>query len=308
MSAAPPKMLLFGSSGLFGAAARRLFARSFEVVALRRSDCDFEDAAELESRVSQLLAAHRPSIVLNAAAYTAVDDCELANDRAMQVNARAVDTLARACAASGALLVQLSTDYVFDGEKGQPYLESDTPRPLSVYGASKLAAERAVTASGCEHLLCRTSGLYGPERPSFVRTIHQRIAESRRSQVVDDQFICPTHVDELARQVEALVLAGCRGSYHTVSSNGCSWYELARAVARLCRGGERSESRDLVAPCTTAESRRPARRPRDSRLCVDKLERDATIAALDWETSLRRFLVNEGWADGGGGGSAEGRC
>lgn len=233
--------------------------------------------------VLTVVAALKPEVVINCAAYTDVDGCEGNTETAMAVNGEGVAYLAMACRDLGALLVQVSTDYVFDGGKGTPYVEDDAPHPVSVYGESKLAGE--MNAAFCpEHLIVRTQWLYGLHGKNFVETMLRLGAEKDELAVVDDQIGSPTWTVDLAKAIIALVDRGCRGTYHAANSGYCSWNAFARAIF------EESGLNVTVKPMTTTELNRPARRPLYSTLECSKLTGDTGFQPQPWRDALREYL------------------
>jgi dTDP-4-dehydrorhamnose reductase len=240
------------------------------------------DITSLES-VLKVIGDLKPKVVINCAAYTDVDGCESNAETAMAVNGEGVGCLAMACRESGALLVQVSTDYIFDGSKGTPYVEDDAPCPLSVYGESKLAGE--MNAAFCpEHLIVRTQWLYGLHGKNFVETMLRLGAEKNELTVVDDQIGSPTWTVDLARAIIALIDSGCRGTYHAANSEFCSWNGFAKAIF------EETGLNVLVRPMTTTELNRPARRPLYSTLDCTKLTSDAGFHPQSWRSALREYL------------------
>jgi dTDP-4-dehydrorhamnose reductase len=249
------RALVVGSAGQLGR----------EIVALLGGDVAWAgDRAEIDATdggaVSALAARVRPEVVFNAAAYNRVDAAESEPQAAFAVNASAPHFLARAARDAGALLVHFSTDYVFDGTSSRPYREDDAPRPLGVYGASKLAGEMLVAASGVAHLVVRTSGVLGrggsaQKGGSFVERIVAKARAGQSLRVVADQVFAPTCAADLAAASLALVRAGGRGVFHVTNAGTCSWHELASAA--LAASGL-----DVpVERTTTAELHLPARRP-----------------------------------------------
>ena len=186
------------------------------------------DITSMES-VMEVLNSTKPEVVINSAAFTDVDGCESNVERAMEVNGEAVGYLALACREIGALLVQISTDYVFDGGKGTPYIEDDAPHPLSVYGESKLVGEMNAALTP-EHLIIRTQWLYGLNGNNFVETMLRLAADRDELSVVDDQTGSPTWTVDLGKAIIALVDKGCRGVYHAANGGFCSWNEFAKAI------------------------------------------------------------------------------
>ncbi len=240
------------------------------------------DITSAES-VFKVIGALKPEVVINCAAYTDVDGCESDAETAMAVNGEGVAYLAMACRDIGALLVQVSTDYVFDGGKGTPYVEDDAPCPLSVYGESKLAGEMNAAFSP-EHLIVRTQWLYGLHGKNFVETMLRLGAEKSELTVVDDQIGSPTWTVDLSQAIIALIDSGCRGVYHAANSEYCSWNDFAKAIF------EESGLQVAVKPMTTTELNRPARRPLYSTLECSKLNAETGYHPQTWRNALREYL------------------
>ncbi len=225
----------------------------------------------------------KPEVIINCAAYTDVDGCESAADTAMAVNGEGVAYLAMACKDTGALLVHISSDYVFDGGKGTPYVEDDAPCPLSVYGESKLAGEMNAAYSP-EHLIVRTQWLYGLHGKNFVETMLRMGAEKSELTVVDDQIGSPTWTVDLSHAIIALIDNGCRGVYHAANSEFCSWNGFAKAIF------EESKLNVVVKPMTTTDLNRPARRPLYSTLDCSKLSAETGYHLQTWRRALQEYL------------------
>lgn len=291
------KILLLGKTGQVGGELLGLLSPTEEVIAWDRASADLEDLEGLEDKVGSLV----PSVIVNAAAYTAVDRAESEPARAYRVNAEAVEVLARYARASGACLVHYSTDYVFDGTRGKPYIETDTTNPLSVYGKSKLAGEEALRKSGCRHYILRTSWIFAATGQNFPRTILRLATERRELRVVDDQVGAPTSarlVAQVTRDVLRLLrddpqsLERTAGTYHLSASGETTWYDYARYIvteaARL--GFEMRLDPSQVIPVPSAEYPQAAARPLDSRLDSNKLESWLGIALPTWQTGVGRVV------------------
>lgn len=249
---------------------------------VRGVDLEEVDITSLDS-VQRLLVTLRPTVVINAAAYTDVDGCESNRDLAMQVNGEGVGYLAMVTREIGALLVQVSTDYVFAGDKGSPYQEDDPTSPLSLYGESKLAGELNARINP-KHLIVRTQWLYGLHGKNFVETMLRLATERTELTVVDDQVGSPTWTMDLAGAIAALIDRGCRGTYHAANAGICSWNEFARAIFA------ETGTPMTVQPMTTGQLNRPARRPLYSVLDCSKLERDAGFRPQPWREALQGYL------------------
>jgi dTDP-4-dehydrorhamnose reductase len=241
------------------------------------------DITSLES-VLKVVGAMKPDVVINCAAYTDVDGCETNRETAMAVNAEGVAHLAFACRELGALLVQISTDYIFDGGKGTPYVEDDAPHPLSVYGESKLGGEMNAVFSP-EHLIVRTQWLYGLHGKNFVETMLRLGAEKDVLTVVDDQIGSPTWTVDLGKAIIALIDNGCRGIYHAANAEFCSWNSFAQEI--FMQAGLSV----TVTPMTTKELNRLARRPLYSTLECGKLASDAGFQPQSWRSALHQYLL-----------------
>ena len=270
-------ILVVGSKGMLGQDLMALFGE-----AARGFDVDEIDITDLES-VQRVLLSLKPRVVINAAAYTDVDGCQSNAELAMQVNAEGVGFLAMISNEIQAKLVQVSTDYVFDGRKGAPYLEDDLQSPLSIYGESKLGGEMNAWLNP-DHLIVRTQWLYGHGGKNFVETMLKLGSERDEVSVVDDQVGSPTWTCDLALAIKALIDKGCSGTYHAANSGFTSWNGFAQEIFRLA-GMEVT-----VHPMTTEQLGRPAPRPLYSTLDCSKLAQDTGIVLQPWQEALKRYL------------------
>lgn len=275
------KILITGARGMLGRElAERLERR--HVLQLRDiDDLDICDAAAVSVAVGTL----HPDAVINCAAFTDVDGSESAPDRAFAVNAEGVRHLADACAATGALLCHVSTDFVFDGRANRPYRESDEPNPLSVYGKSKLAGEQHIRGRVSKHLIVRTSWLFGAHGNNFVATMLRLADRQDEIRVVADQTGCPTYAGDLALAIEKLVtLSVPHGTYHVCNTGRCTWYDLAsRALALDGRA-------TTVIPITTRELGRPALRPAFSAMDTAKFSAATGMKLRHWHEALEDYI------------------
>jgi dTDP-4-dehydrorhamnose reductase len=228
---------------------------------------------------------HRPTVLINCAAYTAVDRAETERELAFRVNRDGAENLALAASEAGAFFLHLSTDYVFDGTKTGPYVEDDPPNPLGVYGASKLAAEEAVRRALAEHCIVRTAWLYGIHGNSFPRTILSIAQRGQPLRVVNDQRGCPTYTVHLARALAAIAERPRPGTYHAVNSGACTWYGFACATLR--EAGISAE----IAPCATDEFPRPAPRPANSVLETGRLRATFGVELPPWQQGVAEFVA-----------------
>lgn len=277
------KVLITGAHGQLGRALQRCAPADAEIVAVDLDGLDITDGGA----VSAFVAEHRPALILNAAAYTAVDKAEADEEAARAVNADAVAHLARAAAANGARLVHVSTDFVFNGTSGIPYPPDAAPSPLGAYGRTKLAGE---AAAGAEALIVRTAWVYAPTGGNFVRTMLRLMAERPEVRVVADQISTPTYAPDLARVLWALADKRVRGVYHYTDSGAASWYDFAVAIQEEALAAGLLDRAVPVVPIATADFPTPAKRPHFS-----VLDKSTTWAALGaraphWRSNLRLML------------------
>jgi dTDP-4-dehydrorhamnose reductase len=270
-------ILVVGANGMLGRDVMALIGD-----AARGVDIDEIDITSLES-TERIIRTLKPETVINCAAYTDVDGCETNVETAMQVNGEGVAHLAMASREIGARLVHVSTDYVFDGGKGSPYVEDDAPCPLGVYGESKLSGEMNA-AFNPDHLIVRTQWLYGLHGKNFVETMLRLAVEKDELSVVDDQIGSPTWTVDLTHAILALLKTGQRGTYHVANTGFCSWNEFAKAIF------EETSLSVKVNGMTTDELNRPARRPLYSTLDCSKLEQDAGFRPQPWRSALKSYL------------------
>ncbi len=286
------KILLFGANGQVGWELQRALAPLGAVMALGHAEGD------LEAPVGPLITRAAPDLIVNAAAYTAVDQAEREPGRAQRVNGEAVAEMARAARVRGALLVHYSTDYVFDGGKDGAYVEDDPPNPLSAYGRSKLAGEEAVRASGCRHLIFRTSWVYAARGRNFARTMLERARTLERLQVVADTAGVPTSAELLA-DVTALAVAQCRqretapgSTYHLVPSGATTWhgYALFLIAEARARGLPVRVAQADIVPVPASTFAAPAARPLNSRLDNRAIQEAFGLELPDWRVHVRRLV------------------
>lgn len=268
------RVLVTGGSGQLARAVRALWT-DHELVVPEESRLDLGDPAAIRAGVAEV----RPQVVLNLGSFTQVDQCETSPDRAMLINATAVGWLADACREQGALLVQVSTDYVFDGRGTRPYREDDPTGPLSVYGRSKLGGEEQARLAP-EHLIVRSSWLYDVQGRNFYRTMLDAAARGRALKVVDDQRGTPTSCPALARQLHRAVAEGWRGLVHATCHGETTWHGFAAEIFRQ-RG-----LRPSLSPCTSAEYPLPAPRPAYSVLSGRHRASLGTDLMPSWQEAL----------------------
>jgi dTDP-4-dehydrorhamnose reductase len=284
------KIGLFGRGGQVGGELVSRLSACGEVLAWGREEANFERPAD----VVALARAARPHVIVNAAAYTAVDRAEADADRARVVNAETVAALAAEARRLGATLVHYSTDYVFDGTKAGAYVEDDAPAPLSVYGSTKLAGEQEIARSGCRHWIFRTSWVYAARGRNFVRTMLKLGCEREELRVVDDQVGAPTPAALIADVTTEFVRrlgagqAPADGIYHLAPRGETSWCGFTRLILATARdrGLALRCGPERVVGITTADYPLPARRPLNSRLCTAKLEAALGERLPDWQAGV----------------------
>lgn len=293
------RILLTGARGQVGWELRRTLSPLGEVVALDSSALNLADVDAVRRTVRELA----PDVIVNPAAYTAVDKAEGDAERAHAVNAVAPGVLAEEAARRGALLVHYSTDYVFDGGGDAPWREDGACGPLNVYGATKLAGECAIAATGCRHLVFRTSWVYGTRGSNFLLTVRRLMRERPELKIVADQIGAPTWCRDLA-EATALVLgqivspangfdaAAPWGVYHMTNAGETSWHGFAEAIQALDEFDETWVPSRLV-PIPSSDYPTPARRPLNSRLDNGKLERTFGVRLQDWRAALALCLARE---------------
>jgi dTDP-4-dehydrorhamnose reductase len=285
-----PRILLIGKIGQVGWELRRTLAPMAQVTCVDFPEIDLTSGDSIRQWVLQ----SRPKIVINAAAYTAVDKAESEADRAMKINGVAPGILAEEAKKLGALLVHYSTDYVFDGTKTEPYVEADAPNPLGVYGRSKLAGDEAVRAVGGTHLIFRLCWVYGARGQNFMLTMMRLARERETLRIVRDQIGCPTwsrmiaETTALAVRQAARDFAAFTGTYHLASSGVTSWHGFAEAIVNQMPSEGRKCSR--VEAIASSEYPTPTKRPAYSVLACEKLKRTFGLQLPAWEASLSQAL------------------
>ncbi|HEX8292423.1 MAG TPA: dTDP-4-dehydrorhamnose reductase [Pyrinomonadaceae bacterium] len=250
------KVVIIGAGGLVGGCLARRLARGHEVLAPRRAELDVTDAGA----AARFVEGERPHLVVNCAVL-GVDECERDPGAARAVNADAPRALAAAAASAGAEFLHFSTNYVFDGERREPYDERDEPRPVNVYGRTKEEGERAAFEANPRSYVVRTSWVFGAGKESFLSTAHRELAAGRRVRAIGDTWASVTFVEDLVSRVEEIVGASRRGLYHVVNEGVCTYEDFAREAARLA-GLNEDEAARLIETVTESEVRRPDARPR----------------------------------------------
>ena len=288
----PTVILIIGKIGQVGWELRRTLAPLGRLVCVDYPEIDLTDAGSIRKWVREKM----PTVVVNAAAYTAVDKAETESDRCHQINGVAPGILAEEAKRFGALLVHYSTDYIFDGTKQTPYVEEDAPNPLGAYGRSKLAGDQAVMQVDGAHLIFRLCWVYGARGQNFMLTMMRLAREREKLRIVRDQIGCPTW-SRMISETTALALkqalaasdrAAFNGAYHLAASGQTSWHGFAEAIIGLMP--EEGKKCKIIEPITTSEYPLPAKRPAFSVLSCEKLQRTFGLKLPDWQESLKHVL------------------
>ncbi|WP_313073993.1 dTDP-4-dehydrorhamnose reductase [Melaminivora sp.] len=291
-------ILLLGKNGQVGWELQRSLSVLGRVTALDHDSPDHCGDFARPEGVAETVRALRPDVIVNAAAHTAVDRAESEPEHARLLNATTPGVLAAEAARLGAWLVHYSTDYVFDGSGSAPWREDDAPAPLSVYGATKLEGEQLIRQSGCRHLILRTSWVYAARGGNFAKTMLRLAQERERLTVIDDQWGAPTGADLLAdvtahaiRHLQANPQDG--GLYHCVAGGETTWHSYAKYVLDVARQGDAAIKLKAteVAPVPTSAFPTPARRPHNSRLDTQKLQRTFGLTLPPWQQGVARMLA-----------------
>jgi dTDP-4-dehydrorhamnose reductase len=294
---AEDRVLLFGSNGQVGTELHSLLNGKCELHAFTRAEADFSQPQQLRRIVAEL----KPAVILNAAAYTAVDKAESEPELAALVNAYSPAALAEEAARYGGLLVHYSTDYVFDGSKSSPWVEDDATGPLNVYGSTKLAGERAIAASGGSYLIFRTSWVFAPHGKNFLLTILRLARERDRLTIVADQHGAPTSASAIAqgslavlgklREGEAQAASSWTGVYHMSCAGETTWHDFAQTIVdEAAARGLIEDKHPEVAPIPGAQYPTPAKRPANSVLDNGKLLRQFGVVLPHWHEALELAL------------------
>jgi dTDP-4-dehydrorhamnose reductase len=280
------RILITGKNGQVGTELSRLYQSRGDVILTGRDECDLSNEQSIKDTVGRV----KPTVIINAGAYTAVDQAEKEPGLCFAINAHAPRVLAHEAARLGALLIHYSTDYVFNGEKAQPYLESDPIHPVNVYGESKAAGEAAIAEATTRYLVLRTSWVYGAQGKNFLRTMLRLGAERPELRVVDDQLGAPTSAAAIASATARLVeqsLSRAPGIYHLTAGGSTSWCGFARAI--FDAGVLSTQPR--VQPISSADYPTPARRPANSVLSNDKFAHAFGFRLPTWQQQLNEVLA-----------------
>jgi dTDP-4-dehydrorhamnose reductase len=286
-----PRILVLGSNGQVGWQLQRALAPLGDVIALDRSRADISKPGQIHAIVNE----SKPRVIVNAAAYTAVDKAEQDSAGAYSANSSGVEELAELAAQQRALLVHYSTDYVFDGENPLAYVETDNPNPLSVYGASKFRGEQAIIDSGCEHLIFRTSWVFATRGSNFIKTMLRLASERTELRVVADQWGAPTSAELIADVTahairDVLSQRAPGGLYHLTASGKTSWHEYANFILEQAQQYGADLRTYSSKGISTAEYPLPAKRPANSLLDTTKLQNAFQLSLPDWRHHVQRTV------------------
>jgi dTDP-4-dehydrorhamnose reductase len=281
--------VIVGAGGRLGTALARTYRAEHAVRAFTRAELDLAAPAQLRQSLGDI----DFDVLINCAAQTNVDRCETNQDEAFAINAEAPGVLAEICSAKRARLVHISTDYVFDGDKPEPYTESDAPRPISVYGESKLEGERRVLAAGAQHLVARVSWVFGPDRPSFVDWIVDRAREQEHVEAVADKFSSPTYTLDIAEMlrpfVEGSITEG--GLIHLANTGRCSWREYGQWALDCCAAeGVELRARSVGAITLADMKNFVARRPVHTVMATARYEQLTRRTPRSWQEAVAEYV------------------
>ena len=282
------QILLIGANGQLGKDLIRVLSRDFRVISVDVDQCDITDGAQ----VQHMLELHKPNTVINTAAWTDVPACETNDKKAFSINALGAKHVAQACEKVSCKLLHISTDYVFGGEKNAPYVETDLPAPLNVYGLSKLTGEYYISAYCSRYFIVRTSGLFGihpalGKKTNFVETMLNLSKEKNVIKVVDDEILTPTFTIHLAEQIRVLIPTPHYGIYHATNDGACSWYQFTEKIFELARIKTKLEK------TTVKEFGSPVRRPAYSVLDNHNLKKLSLDRMKTWEEGLSDYFMDK---------------
>ncbi len=279
------KLLITGSNGMMGKALVERLSKKYSIKAITREDSDITDLNTITKVITKI----KPDIVIHTAAYTKVDDCESNSIHAYKVNAIGARNVAMACQKIDAIMVYISTDYVFDGTKGSPYIEFDAANPISIYGKTKLAGEEFVRQILNRFYIIRTSWLYGEGGVNFVDTIINKAKTEKELKIVNDQRGSPTYTKDLADKIGEIISRERYGIYHVTNSGSCSWFEFAKKIVDISNIGP-----IRLIPIKSSELNRPAKRPANSVMQNFMLELEGIPLLRSWDEAVREYIEKTG--------------
>jgi len=278
------KILITGGKGQLGMDCVRILRETNDVLAIDLDELDITKLSGVESLVQRFV----PNIIINCAAYTQVDNCEIEKDLAWNVNVKGAENLLKCTEKQGIRLIHISTDYVFDGSKKipEPYVEKDKPKPVSYYGKTKYESEKVVRSAVDRHVILRTAWMYGLNGHNFLKTMLKLALKNPEDKirVVDDQYGSPTWSYRLALQIERIIDTDARGIYHTTAEGYCTWFELAEYFLN------QMEVSHTIVPCTSKEYPTPAKRPKNSILENRHLKEKGINIMPQWQDDIDQFV------------------
>ena len=282
------KVVILGAHGRLGAALMREYRDKFEVVGFNHAQLDLGKPEEIHAEIDKL----DFDVLINAAAFTNVDLCETEREQAFAINAEAPKVLGEICSEKNAKLIHISTDYVFDGEKREPYVETDAAEPISVYGESKRAGEKNVLAGRDQHLIVRVSWVFGPDRPSFIDAMIKRAREEEQINAIADKFSTPTYTHDIAEMVSRFFDVDVPGGILHFANNGeCSWQEYAQHALDCCRASGISLKAKTVGALKLADMKNwIARRPVYSVLSTAKYAKLTSVTPRSWRDAVSDYI------------------
>jgi len=282
------KVVILGAHGRLGAALMREYRDKFEVVGFNHAQLDLGKPEEIHAEIDKL----DFDVLINAAAFTNVDLCETEREQAFAINAEAPKVLGEICSEKNAKLIHISTDYVFDGEKREPYVETDAAEPISVYGESKRAGEKNVLAGRDQHLIVRVSWVFGPDRPSFIDAMIKRAREEEQINAIADKFSTPTYTHDIAEMVSRFFDVDVPGGFLHFANNGeCSWQEYAQHALDCCRASGISLKAKTVGALKLADMKNwIARRPVYSVLSTAKYAKLTSVTPRSWRDAVSDYI------------------
>lgn len=275
------KVLVTGARGMLGWALTKELNLEYQLIGIDIEDADITDESQIKEEIFNI----KPDVVIHAAAYTEVDNCEKNKELTHRVNAKGAENVAHACKLCQAKLIYISTDFIFDGLKNSPYTEDDNPNPINTYGWTKLEGERQIQEILPNHLIIRTAWLYGPHGRNFVDKILQLAQSEPELKVVNDQTGTPTYTIDLARAIGLLVKKDPIGIINVTNSGSCTWFEFAKKILSI-RGISKK-----ITPIASSELARLAKRPIYSVLSNEKFQNITQTKLRAWEEALEEYLI-----------------
>lgn len=275
------KILVTGAKGMLGWALNKELSQEYQLIGTNIENADITDENQIKEEIFNI----RPEIVIHTAAYTEVDNCEKNKELTYKVNAMGTENVARACSLCKAVLIYISTDFVFDGTKKSPYTEKDVPNPINTYGKSKLEGEHQIQAIHSNHLIIRTSWLYGPHGKNFVDNILRRAQSNNgKIKIVNDQTGSPTYTIDLAKAINILIKNNFLGIINITNAGTCTWFDFAKEILKL------TNTKIKIEPIASNQLDRLAKRPHYSVLNTDRFQTISKTKLRTWQEALKEYL------------------